>query len=83
VPVESIEGRNGFREPAYHRADVSLTIKSPTKWGEGAWQLGVYNAYNRINIFYMDFGYDDSNRRVLKGYGLFPLIPSVSYSFEF
>jgi hypothetical protein len=81
--VESIEGRNGFREPAYHRADVSLTIKSPTRWGEGAWQLGVYNAYNRINIFYMDFGYDDSNRRVLKGYGLFPLIPSVSYSFEF
>ena len=81
--VESIEGRNSFREPAYHRADLSLTIKSPTKWGEGAWQIGVYNAYNRINIFYMDFGYDDNNRRVLKGFGLFPIIPSVSYSFEF
>jgi len=81
--VESVDGRNGFREPAYHRADFSLTIKSPSRWGEGAWQFGVYNAYNRINIFYMDFGYDDNNRRVLKGYGLFPLIPSVSYSFEF
>jgi len=31
----------------------------------------------------MDFGYDDNNRRVLKGFGLFPIIPSVSYSFEF
>jgi len=81
--VESIDGRNSFREPAYHRADISLTWKRPTKWGDGAWQLGVYNAYNRINIFYMDFGYDDRNNRVLKGYGLFPLIPSISYSFEF
>jgi len=81
--VEAIDGRNSFREPAYHRADISLTIKRPNRWGEAAWQFGVYNAYNRINIFYMDFGYDDRDNRVLKGYGLFPLIPSVSYSFEF
>ena len=80
---KGLYGRNSFREPAYHRADISLTWKRPTRWGDGAWQFGVYNAYNRINIFYMDFGYDDRDNRVLKGYGLFPLIPSISYSFEF
>jgi len=81
--VEQVGSRNNFREPAYHRLDMSITYTKPKPWGEASWQIGVYNAYNRVNIFYMDFGVDDNNNRVLKGYGLFPIIPSISYAFKF
>ena len=81
--IEQVQGRNNFREPAYHRLDLSVTHTKPTQWGEQSWQFGIYNAYNRINIFFMDFGYDDRDNRVLKGYGLFPMIPSISYAFKF
>jgi outer membrane receptor for ferrienterochelin and colicin len=81
--IDQVSGRNNFREPAYHRLDLSVTHTKQKKWGEASWQFGVYNAYNRINIFFMDFGSDDNGNRVLKGYGLFPMIPSVSYAFKF
>jgi len=81
--IEQVGSRNNFREPAYHRLDMSITYTKPKSWGEASWQIGVYNAYNRVNIFYMDFGSDNNNNRVLKGYGLFPIIPSISYAFKF
>ncbi len=84
MTIDQVDGRNNFRQPAYHRLDVSMTYSKPTRWGgEASWQFGVYNAYNRINIFFMDFGTDDNGNRVLKGYGLFPMIPSISYAFKF
>lgn len=79
-----IGSRNNFREPAYHRADFAFTRTKETKWGERSWQFGVYNAYNRINVFYMDFGYSNQfDEYGLIGYGLFPIIPSISYQFKF
>lgn len=81
--IDQVGSRNNFREPAYHRLDMSITYTKTKSWGEASWQLGVYNAYNRVNIFYMDFGYDDNDNKVLKGYSLFPIIPSISYAFKF
>ena len=81
--IEQTSGRNNFREPAYHRLDLGMTYNRQKKWGEVSWQFGVYNAYNRINTFFMDFGSDNNGNEVLKGYGLFPIIPSISYSFKF
>jgi outer membrane cobalamin receptor len=81
--IEQTSGRNNFREPAYHRLDLGMTYNRQKKWGEVSWQFGVYNAYNRINTFFMDFGSDNNGNAVLKGYGLFPIIPSISYSFKF
>tara|TARA_B100000780_G_scaffold279100_1_gene255574 strand:+ start:1231 stop:3618 length:2388 start_codon:yes stop_codon:yes gene_type:complete len=81
--IEQTSGRNNFREPAYHRLDIGMTYHRKKKWGEVSWQFGIYNAYNRINTFFIDFGSDNNGNTVLKGYGLFPIIPSISYSFKF
>ena len=81
--VEHIESRNNYRMPAYHRLDASVNLEKDTKWGRRTWSFGIYNVYNRQNPFYLEFGYDDNGSRVLKQYSLFPIIPSVSYSFKF
>lgn len=82
--VNHIDQRNGYRMPAYHRLDLGLNYHKKTKWGESTWSFGLYNAYNRKNPFFLDIGYlKDSNKKVLKQISLFPLLPSISYSFKF
>lgn len=81
--IEYYAGKNGFREPAYHRMDVALNRHKEKKWGTQTWSFGLYNAYNRQNPFFLYFGYDENNTRQLRQVSLFPIIPSVSYSFNF
>ncbi len=80
--VEYYNGKNGFREPAYHRLDVALNRHKKKDWGEQTWSFGLYNAYNHLNPFYLYFGHEN-NSRVLKQVSIFPIIPSVSYAFNF
>ena len=81
--IEYYKGKNGYREPAYHRLDFGLNRHKEKKWGTRTWSFGLYNAYNRQNPFYLFFGYDTYGNRALKQMSIFMLIPSVSYSFEF
>ena len=82
--VNHIAERNGYRMPSYHRLDLGVNLHKEKKWGEATWSFGLYNAYNRKNPFYLDFGYlKNGNEKVLKQISLFPVLPSVSYSFKF
>ncbi|PID91310.1 MAG: hypothetical protein CSA96_09085, partial [Bacteroidetes bacterium] len=81
--IEYFKGKNAFKEPAYHRLDLAVNWHYQKKWGTTTWSLGVYNAYNRQNPFYLFFGYDNYGNRALKQISLFMMIPSISYSFEF
>ena len=81
--IDNIENRNNYRMPAYHRLDFSVNFNKQKKYGKRIWSVGAYNLYNRKNPFYMDFGYDSHHNRVLKQYSLFPIIPSISYKYEF
>ncbi len=48
--------RNGYRMPAYHRFDVSLTLKGKShKRYESGWDFSVYNLYNRHNAYIISF----------------------------
>ena len=92
-------GRNNYRMPAYHRLDIGINFHKEKKHGIRTWSFSVYNAYNRQNPFMLmwetknaPYIYDpvtgagtqlNSNQTVLKQYSLFPLIPSISYSFKF
>lgn len=82
-PIYHFEGRNGFRMRPYHRLDIGFGQKKKTGWGEQRWSMGVYNLYNRRNPFFMDIGTDRSGKRKFIQYSLFPIIPSLSYSFKF
>lgn len=79
--------RNGFRMKAYHRMDVSIDFWKKKKWGSRTWNLSFYNFYNRQNPFFYYFKNDlNSNNQAetsLRQFSLFPIIPSVSYKFDF
>ncbi len=86
VPVYS--DRNAYRMPAYHRMDVSVTIKdkerSDRKWN-GEWNFSVYNAYGRKNAWVINFVEDQDNPNTIyaeKTY-LFSIVPSITYNFNF
>ncbi len=75
-------GINNFRMRAYHRLDIGANFHKKTKWGERTWNVSIYNLYNRKNPYYYFFDQVGS-QMVLKQQSLFPIIPSVSYSFKF
>lgn len=75
--------RNDYRMKSYHRLDLSFSFWKNTKWGQRKWTIAVYNAYNRRNPFYIELGYDKKGHRKFYQYSLFPIIPSISYSFKF
>jgi outer membrane receptor for ferrienterochelin and colicin len=88
--LNSVEERNNYHTPAYHRLDLNVNFHKKKKWGERSWSVGIYNAYFRQNCFfvYIDYDYEhappgEEAKKVLKQVSLFPGIPYVSYNFKF
>ncbi|HET6225436.1 MAG TPA: TonB-dependent receptor [Bacteroidia bacterium] len=76
--------KNSFRMSAYHRLDIGIQFHKQKKHYERIFELGVYNAYNRHNAFYYYTRYDDNTQQTkLTQVSLFPVIPSVSWTFKF
>ncbi len=77
--------RNSLRLPAYHRLDLGVNFRKKKKWGERAWNVSIYNVYNRKNPYYLYVSNENglNNDKVVKQVSLFPIIPSVSYIFSF
>jgi len=76
--------KNNVRMPAYHRLDLGVSFKKKKRWGERSWTIGVYNAYSRMNPFYIYVDTKEgSHERVIKQGSLFPILPSISYNFKF
>jgi hypothetical protein len=75
--------RNSFRMRAYHRLDLSFSFWKTKKNTRSKWTIAVYNVYSRRNPFFMDLTYDDIGKRKFVQYSLFPIIPSVNYTFKF
>ncbi len=73
--------RNAYTYPSYHRLDLSFNWTKQKKWGERVWTIGVYNAYNHQNPYYIYF--DRQASGVAYQISLFPFIPSFGYSFKF
>lgn len=80
--IKNYEGRNGFRMPAYHRLDLNVSWTKDKSWGQRTWTVGVYNGYNHKNPFFIDIESRGDGRQFVQ-YSLFPIIPSVTYSFQF
>ncbi len=81
-------GRNEYRLPDYHRLDFSITLRDKKKPGKrfyGEWNLSVYNAYARKNVWTLNFIQDETNPDV--SYAemtyLFSIIPAITYNFKF
>jgi outer membrane receptor for ferrienterochelin and colicin len=84
VTVPDYGDKNSFRMSPYHRLDISIQFHKQKKRYERIFELGVYNAYNRRNAFYYDTSYDEKTKQTkLIQISLFPIIPSVSWTFKF
>lgn len=81
--------RNAFRMNAYHRLDLGLVWKFKPKWGESDLTFSIYNAYNRLNPYFLYFATVRDEQTGLptsfqaKQVSLFPAIPSITYNFKF
>ncbi len=89
VPYETVVygERNGYRMAAFHHLDLSFNFGLAESDRHG-FSLGVYNAYNRKNPFFIYFEerYDyarDVRRFRAKQVSLFPLLPWINYRFKF
>jgi len=78
--------KNSFRMPATHHLDISANFAKQKKHGLRTWSLSVYNVYNQMNAYmiYYNYTYKKGVYQIqLKKITLFPIIPSISYSFKF
>jgi hypothetical protein len=82
--------RNNYRMPAYHRMDVGFNFHKQKKHGIRTWNIGFYNVYSRQNPFFLYFESTTEAEYKLTGklrkltqLSLFPIIPSISYSYKF
>ena len=88
LPAINALERNNFRMGNYHRLDLSMNFNKQKKYGIRTWNISVYNAYNHNNPFtiYTDYKWDEATqteKKVLMQVSIFPIIPSVSYSYKF
>lgn len=95
VMVEYIPSRNNYRYDPYHRLDLSASFHKQKRYGVRTWNVSIYNAYNNMNPFMMfpssEIEYSENgnggvtvhSKRVFKKITIFPIIPSVTYSYKF
>ena len=82
--VNNYGSKNSFRMAPYHRLDIAVQFHKIRKKYERIFELGVYNAYNRQNPFYYRTETDrTTNVTKLKQVSLFPIIPSISWTWKF
>jgi outer membrane receptor for ferrienterochelin and colicin len=88
-----ISQRNNYRLPDYMRIDLGVNFHKQKKHGVRTWNVSVYNATNQMNPFMVYASYDynyynpttgmyTSSKKLTK-LTIFPIIPSVSYTYKF
>jgi hypothetical protein len=88
-PVFQYGERNNYRMPAYHRLDLSATY-TPNKERKlrSSWNFSIYNVYSRLNTYFIYIETSGSPltgdlKNSAKKVSLFPIIPTVTYNFNF
>lgn len=80
---------NNYQLPFYHRLDLSCTVRN----SRGYWTFSLYNAYCHLNTIGIWRGdkeadvpghpYERTSVPAFKKIRLLPIIPSISYTWEF
>ena len=87
IPYNSTDKRNNYRLPAYHRLDLSYTLKGKQlrRW-KGEWVFSLYNVYARRNAYtvYFQQNRDDPSKKEAKRLSIIgSVIPGITYNFKF
>lgn len=70
---------NNYQLPFYHRLDLSCTVRNR----RGYWTFGLFNAYCHMNTVAIRRAHDNAGRPVFQKVKLLPVIPSISYTWQF
>lgn len=71
---------NNYQLPFYHRLDLALTVRGR----RGYWTFSLFNAYCHMNTVAIRRTYDiNDSRPVFQKVKMLPIIPSISYTWEF
>lgn len=89
--IDYFEGRNNIRMPSFHRLNLNLKLKGRISDRlTYHWDFGLYNAYCRMNPFTLmksyvneDYNSHRGDHRRFKTLSLLPILPSVSFTFNF
>ena len=90
--AQYVDHRNNFRIPPSHRLNLGVNYHKKKRHGESVWNLSVYNVYNQMNpnFVFMDYGSDYDENGNYTGTSLkmnkitiLPILPSLSYTFNF
>ncbi|TRX71746.1 TonB-dependent receptor [Carboxylicivirga sp. M1479] len=78
--------RNGYRMPNYHRVDLNIHLEgNKNKRIQSSWDFSLYNLYNRMNAYTINFRESETNPNVTEAVklSLFGIVPSVTWNFKF
>ena len=88
--------RNGFRMEPYHRLDLGATYtpNEKNKRFKSSWNFSIYNVYSRKNPYFIYFDLESTtgeNGNIQDGnltpkayqVSIFPILPSVTWNFNF
>lgn len=70
---------NNYQLPFYHRLDLSCTVRNK----RGYWNFGLYNAYCHLNTVAIRRAYNRKGVPVFQKVKFLPIIPSISYTWQF
>ncbi len=72
---------NNIQLPSFHRFDFSVNLYNDYSWGKQKLSVGAYNAYNRLNPFYIDVIRDSGENSFRpQSVSIVPIFPFVSIS---
>lgn len=72
------ENPNNYRMPSFHHLDLGYHLtRQLSRFRSRTWSFTLYNVYNRLNPWYF-YKKDENLRQV----SLFPIIPSVSFTYK-
>jgi hypothetical protein len=77
-----LEDRNRARYPARHRLDVSIRWTMDRSWGRMVPYLSVLNVYNRKNVLFYFYEFDQAPP-VRTGISMFPFLPTFGMEVSF
>lgn len=88
LQVPYVPERNNYRIPATHRLSIGFNLRKQGKRGENVWTFGIYNVYNAKNpnlVYCLPEQSSETSKIRYKLYKMtfLPVLPSVSYTFEF
>ncbi len=88
--LNHFDTKNNVRLPAYHRLDLGINFYRPKKGNRmGIWNISVYNAYSRMNPITIEKNTQEATmegkplKPRFRTLAIFPVIPSVSYTYKF